>query len=505
MPSLASLSLHPRSSTQASASPPETGSGRAREAAAAGLASASPAGSAGSSGGGGGIAADARSLLEHVQALLATPDALFEGGGQQWDFSLQEQEQLQQHSPRLMAALSTVLGGTSPEAQAQAQQRAARSASPSRPAVPPLHAPPPPAPSTLPSPHPPAGGQVRFGVGSDGGGAGPLSPTGTSVSRWGPPGPLGASARRPSVAGSQVSSAQSTLAGLNASHASEAVPLARHTSSAAHATAARARGLSALLASLPNLLTQHAVRELVVDLAELLHRRDVISARLVADPRRAPNEPPPHILVEVEAGVVERLARLKGHVGRAGVDVVIAAVSEPGFKEALGLVSIAEEDVASGGGGGGASQFGGGGVMLTTDDEEAHARVFRRRLDATKVQPARHAAGGLVSPDATAKGGRQLWNILSRADPEEPLSYYQKQQARYGRSRRGSTSIAGAWEQVYAGAVGGGSPASLAAAAAAAAASGAGTQRTAGGTGRAGSPGPRRASPSPARRRQFYY
>ena len=300
-----------------------------------------------------------------------------------------------------------------------------------------------------------------------------MSPTGssvgTSITRALPPhthDSEGDDTRHSSGAGSHVSSSgggghASAITGMNANLAASAIPLPRHTSSAARAAPAPSR-LAALLTSLPGLPAQHAVRELVVDLAELLHRRELIGVRLAADPRHAPDEPPPRVLEEVEAGAAERLARLSRLVGRAGVDVVLAAVADPGFKKALGLLAGAtEEDAAAAAGaggcghqglGGGASQYdgGGGGVgLLTTDAEEAFARAWRRRLDATKVPAARHAASGLARLDATASGGRQLWNVLATADPEAPLSYYQKAQMRYGRARRGSTSVAGAWEEVF--------------------------------------------------------
>jgi hypothetical protein len=73
--------------------------------------------------------------------------------------------------------------------------------------------------------------------------------------------------------------------------------------------------------------------------------------------------------------------------------------------------------------------------------------------DHLQVQPARLGRGGPASthdsPNNT--GGRDIFNELNTKDPEEGLSYYQKQQLKYGRSRRGSTSIAGAWEQVFEG------------------------------------------------------
>ena len=429
---------------------------------------------------------DAAALLAHARSLLATPDAYFapDGEGEEGAGSpeLQQQQQLRAeaaaaagrpvsaagssssrsppapgaaddggaHSPRLIAALATLLGGPGVQERRLPAARSA-SAHASRRVLSPqqyLH-------------------EQQLQQQQQQQPGGPMSPTGsvgTSISRALPPSHAyhneGGDTRRSSVVGSHVSSSggrSSVIAGLSATRAASAIPLPRHTSSAARAAAAP--GLAALLASLPGLPAQHAVRELVVDLAELLHRRELIGARLAADPRHAPDEPPPRVLEEVEAGAAERLARLLRLVGRAGVDVVLAAVADPGFKEALGLLAGGtEEDAAaaastaggSGGLGGGASQYGGcGSGLLTTDDEEAVARVWRRRLDATKVPAARHAAGGLERLDATASGGRQLWNIIATADPEAPLSYYQKAQMRYGRARRGSTSVAGAWEEVF--------------------------------------------------------
>jgi hypothetical protein len=154
-------------------------------------------------------------------------------------------------------------------------------------------------------------------------------------------------------------------------------------------------------------------------------------------------------LQSVEAAIVERLQRLHRLVGKAGVDLILATVTDPAFKETLGLVAEREEDFEAGGGGLMTASVVGAGRV---DAEEVGARVWRRRLDASKVQPARTAVGGTAArhDDATSRGARQVWNDLNRDDPESRLSYYQQQQVRYGRARRGSTSVAGAWEQVFA-------------------------------------------------------
>jgi hypothetical protein len=50
--------------------------------------------------------------------------------------------------------------------------------------------------------------------------------------------------------------------------------------------------------------------------------------------------------------------------------------------------------------------------------------------------------------DYDRKGQRSLINDLNKRSEEDNLSYYQKSTLQYGRERRGSTSIAGAWEGV---------------------------------------------------------
>ena len=48
----------------------------------------------------------------------------------------------------------------------------------------------------------------------------------------------------------------------------------------------------------------------------------------------------------------------------------------------------------------------------------------------------------------TRLGNKSVWDHLDSADKDAKLSYFQRQQVKYGRGRRGSTAVAGAWESV---------------------------------------------------------
>lgn len=176
------------------------------------------------------------------------------------------------------------------------------------------------------------------------------------------------------------------------------------------------------------------------DIAELSMRKEAMEVRLMEDAERADDEPLPRELLNLHVALDKRRARLVELVGADAAALVCSALEDPANREALG-VEVATEDM----------------VRDATGDEAA-ARVFRRRLGARTVQPLRGAAGenSAATHDlATATGARSLHNVLNTADPEESLSYYQKQQLRYGRARRGSTSVAGAWEAVLGDAVDG--------------------------------------------------
>lgn len=209
--------------------------------------------------------------------------------------------------------------------------------------------------------------------------------------------------------------------------------LPRHTLSAKGAVS-RARGMEALLNSFPK-MKQYAVREMAFDIAELVARKEAVEARLAEDPLRRPEDPPPRILLDAEQQLGERVRRLVKLCGADGAELVIAAVNDPVTREAMGLAQLEDEDD----------------IREEAGDEDA-ARVWRRKLESRHVQPLRGVRGesaAALHDDPTATGGRDLHNTLNRADPAELMSYYQKQQLKYGRGRRGSTSVAGAWEAIF--------------------------------------------------------
>ena len=174
------------------------------------------------------------------------------------------------------------------------------------------------------------------------------------------------------------------------------------------------------------------VREMAFDIAELSVRKETLEARLAADELRRPDDPPPQILVTLLEEIGERMRRLVQFAGPVGADLVVAAIHDPLTRGALGLGYIEDEDA----------------VRENAGNEDA-ARVWRRRLDARHVQPVRGVRGEAAyasHDDPTHTGERALHNVLNTLNPVDAMSYYQKQQLKYGRGRRGSTSVAGAWE-----------------------------------------------------------
>jgi hypothetical protein len=211
-------------------------------------------------------------------------------------------------------------------------------------------------------------------------------------------------------------------------HTGAVLPLERNIS-AALSLRMSAGGVGPLLASYPR-KTQVAIREMAVDVVELVHRQEALQARMAKDQLRQPGEAEPLALPEARLQLRERLRRLIMLCGsEADAEIIVEAVTSADTREAAGVVATSEE--------------------FATSDEEA--RLWRRRMDPRRVQPVRSACGQFtVSHDSpTARGDLDPWNERNRFDPEESLSSYQKQQLKYGRGRRGSTAVAGAWEAVF--------------------------------------------------------
>lgn len=88
-------------------------------------------------------------------------------------------------------------------------------------------------------------------------------------------------------------------------------------------------------------------------------------------------------------------------------------------------------------------------------DEDSMRKWRRKLLRMKQVKKNDHGGIHSLHDSPTGSGAREIWNRLNREDDREGLSYYQRQQLRYGRGRRGSTSIAGAWESMFQEAKGG--------------------------------------------------
>lgn len=194
--------------------------------------------------------------------------------------------------------------------------------------------------------------------------------------------------------------------------------LPRHTQSAKSAHRA-SRGLDAILVSFDKRM-QNALRQLIVERLELEARKRTILDRIVTSSSSA-SAPLPEVLLSINGKISDNDSTIRRMAGSAA-PVLLDALKDPALTSALAMDVGAEEEVEEG------------------DD----ARVWRRQLDTKRINRSEHSHVSHDSPTVT--GGRDLHNTLTTAKPEDGLSYYQKQQLKYGRGRRGSTSIAGALE-----------------------------------------------------------
>ena len=167
------------------------------------------------------------------------------------------------------------------------------------------------------------------------------------------------------------------------------------------------RGADALLLSFSPLV-QNSIRQLLAERAEFIAEHRALQGNL-----RGGRSTSPLILKQKQQQLAENLARLQRLAGREAAAV---------FIEALRLL-----DAASGG----------DEAVALTGESDAAAAASRRHMAA-----ARSAVSSVRSQPhdlPTAKGDRDVHN----SRPADHTSYYQSQQQKYGRGRRGSTSIAG--------------------------------------------------------------
>jgi len=197
------------------------------------------------------------------------------------------------------------------------------------------------------------------------------------------------------------------------------MPLPRNTLSAV-AGHRHARGLDAILLTFDRKV-QLALRSLCIERLELEARKRAMLDRIVSNQQAGGGlARTPEILITLNTKILDNDANIRRLAGPAS-STLMDALKDPEVIESLQL-EVPSEDAAM---------------------EGEEARIWRRRLDTHRVSrvdaPYRH--GGHDTPSNT--GDRDLHNVLSSANPDEKLSYYQKQQLKYGRGRRGSTSIAG--------------------------------------------------------------
>lgn len=257
---------------------------------------------------------------------------------------------------------------------------------------------------------------------------------------------------------------------------SDAVPLPRNTQSAVTA-AKHTRGLAAILARWP-IMKQHAIRQVCVERLDLLGRIDAVQSRIadaVGQGLAAEGDEKPDMLISLEHRLQENHETLARTVGSAeGARVIEDALEDDEYRTKFGL-PVASEAAARDGGAADDSMPPGG---FAEDDDDTRARVWRRRLDTRKAS--RRELGSRSRPThstTTKRGDRAVWDNITMEQSEADsshLSYYQRQTRKYGRQRRGSTAVAGAWEIVFAPGV---APDSAASQAGGASADGGGTGR----------------------------
>ena len=207
------------------------------------------------------------------------------------------------------------------------------------------------------------------------------------------------------------------------------LPVVRSTPSAAPSRA-KTTGLTAVMAR-HTVKEQHMIREMALDIAELLHRVETINTRLAEDPLYEEGVcDPPEVLALLQDELYTAQKRMFERLDSTEATIIISALSDRETRQDMGLLPESEE--------------------WAQEEGEDAARVWRRKLLRMKQQKTSRGRYTGMHDTVTSDGGRDIWNELNTADPDEVLSYYQRQQKRYGRGRRGSTAIAGAWAVVFA-------------------------------------------------------
>lgn len=128
---------------------------------------------------------------------------------------------------------------------------------------------------------------------------------------------------------------------------------------------------------------------------------------------------PPRVMQEKHHQLSENAARLQRLTGRESANTLMNAVRL--------VVAAAEDD--------GATDF----ASVLDDGGSGAAAVASRRHMVAARSGATANRSTLPHDLPTARGGRDIHNTR----PADKTSYYESQQQKYGRGRRGSTSISG--------------------------------------------------------------
>lgn len=251
----------------------------------------------------------------------------------------------------------------------------------------------------------------------------------------------------------------------------------RNTASAASFNASAAANLPrttgalqlrALFAGMPAKL-QAGTRQLVYERMVLEAKVDAVLARLaegeavwgVEEGELALGARGLDVLQRLQVAVADSDHELARAVGKGRVRLVLEAINAPDMRDALRLSVVTEEEARELEGGGGAVRVGSEGHSTAgwtslgehrgaLEARTRAARLWRRRLWKLTIPVRINAKLRFATghDDVDHRGRRTLINDLNKHTAEENLSYYQRSTLQYGRERRGSTSVAGAWEGV---------------------------------------------------------
>lgn len=198
---------------------------------------------------------------------------------------------------------------------------------------------------------------------------------------------------------------------------SDILQLGRHTPSAIPRNR-QSRGFEGIIASFSK-SKQNAVRQLCLERLDVEQRIDLFKQRLEQSNQ---SNHKPAALQELEEQHRDNTYRLRKLSGTA-FGTLLAVLDDPEIREALTPEIQFEEEMDNGG-------------------------LWRRRLVSNRSAKPVSGYRNTSHDHPTFRGTKGKWDELNSADPNAGASYYERQQLKYGRARRGSTSIAGAWEEV---------------------------------------------------------